>query len=303
MQSAHIPTVHIGMCIGADKMDGKTTDGLFDELSRVHDVISSQKKVCLSFGDVKFVSASGLTWFIAILCGLSKEEIDIEVSAPRDPEVCAWLEVMRFFEYCQKRNIMVSGYTPQGLVEADSEEVLLELTPITSTSDVSRVTAVVIERLKHILQSHLGYDERDIHNVSSAISEACDNICDHSQGEGIVAAQRHTSRAGVPFVAIGVADSGIGIRESLSCSYPEMATLSHEHAIQSALQKGISGKGNEDRGFGLPHIKQIVQNYSGRLQIRSGSARLSLVEEIETYSSAFFPGTQLCLSLSKRLPL
>jgi hypothetical protein len=299
-------SINIDKCIESDKLDGKTTDGLFAEIAKAREHYPLCREVHFNFGTLEFVSVSGLAWLISILCGLAKEGYILQIAAPESSEVCDWLEVMQFFDYCRERGITVDGYTPQGLVEADSEDVLLEVTPIASSSDVSRVTYAVIGRLAQILQNHLGYDDRDVHNVSSAISEACHNICDHSGGDGVVMAQRHTSKIGIPFVVIGVADAGIGIRKSLCRSHPEMASCTHEHAIRSALQKGISGRAEEDRGLGLPHILHIVHNYNGRLQIRSGDTRLSLVDpltdQLTAYPSAPFLGTQLCLSLAGRIP-
>ena len=284
-----------------NKLDSKTTDRLFDRIGHHIHVPSQPRQISIHFGDLQFVSASGLTWLIAMLCGLSQAGVSLRIVAPNNPEVCAWLQVMRFFDYCQNANIEIVNYTPQSVI-ADKEEVFLEVTPIVRSSDVSRITDAVVGRLAYILQSHLGYDDRDVHNVSSAMSEACLNICDHSGGEGVVAIQRHTSGAGVPFVAIGVADAGIGIRASLNRSHPEMASWSHERTIHSALQKGVSGRPDEDRGLGLPHILNIIHTYNGRLQIRSGDTRLSVVDNMKAHKSADFPGTQLCISLSTKTP-
>lgn len=284
------------------KLDAKNMDRLFDAVSPWLQVGSSMKKnVQVDLSHVQFISASGLTWTWIILSTLRERGVSVCLRAPRALPVYQWLETMGLFHHCETQDILVLGHHSCAAHRASSsEEALLPLTTIEASQDVHQVVTTVIDRLGCIFESHLGYRPRDLHNVSSAISEACLNICEHSNSRGVVAAQRHTSCLGTPFVIIGVADAGQGIRSSLTAAYPEARSWSDEQAIHHAMQEGISGKSREDRGYGLPRIRAIVQTYNGRLQIRSGRTRVSLVGDIQAADSQAFPGTQLCISVSQR---
>jgi sensor histidine kinase regulating citrate/malate metabolism len=75
-------------------------------------------------------------------------------------------------------------------------------------------------------------------------------------------------------VVVGVADLGIGIRQSLATRYRQAERWSHIQAIVNALQKEYSR--HPDRGLGLFMVSQIVGAYQGSLHLRSGDARLYL---------------------------
>ncbi|MCS6775040.1 MAG: ATP-binding protein [Chloroherpetonaceae bacterium] len=282
------------------KLDAKNTDRLFDVVHSWIQAGSPVEDVQFDLSHIQFISASGLAWTWTILSTLRERGISVRLSVPQAPSVCQWLETMKLFHHCATHDIPVLDYHPGTGRLTDPEEALLPLTTIEASQDVHQVVTTIIDRLGCIFESHLGYRPRDLHNVSSAISEACLNICEHSNSRGVVAAQRHTSCLGTPFVVIGVADAGQGIRSSLTLAYPEARSWSDEQAIHYAMQEGISGKSREDRGYGLPRIRSIVQTYNGRLQIRSGKTRVSLVGDIQAADSHAFPGTQLCISVSQR---
>ena len=110
--------------------------------------------------------------------------------------------------------------------------------------------------------------------------------------------QRYTSRAGRKFVIIGVADLGIGIRESLGKRFSQAREWPHYRAIANALRKDFSRY--PDRGLGLYVISQIVNQYHGSLDIRSGDTSLYVRQRARWVQSCPFPGTQVGISLSEK---
>jgi hypothetical protein len=177
-------------------------------------------------------------------------------------------------------------------------DVLLELTPIEHQADVEQVLRTVLGRIRRILERELGYGERDVTAFCTVLSEACTNICDHSADSGVVAAQRYTPRGGPRYVIVGVADLGIGIRQSLATRYRHAARWSHIQAIVNALRKEYSR--HPDRGLELFMVAKIVGAYRGSLHLRSGDPRLYLHHRARRLAAGPFPGTQLSISLAAR---
>ena len=294
-------------------------DRLFEALAPFARQDTVQPVVHIDLQQVTFISASGLAWLCAMLCGLQCAGTKTALIPPHSEGVCQWLGTMLFWDFAREHNFAVleaagsplpigAGSVSPSAIQAGAWEpaashVLLPLTSVAGNMDIRAITIRILDEIAGILAAHLGYDERDIANISTALTEACQNICDHSGGEGVVAVQRYTTQKGQPFVDIGVADAGCGIRQSLMATNLDAIGWSHHTAIFKALQRGVSGRADEDRGLGLPRIQQIVEKYQGRLHIRSGDVRLAFTDTVEGAKSGLFPGTQLSLSLSTRSSL
>lgn len=173
---------------------------------------------------------------------------------------------------------------------------VLPLSVVRSRSDVQTVLAYLV----NLAQQRLGFDPGDVLDASKVVSELCYNVVDHSQADGLAVAQIYRDRQGRSYVALAVADPGIGIRASLAKRYPEAAHWHHGEAIQRALG-GLSSRA-AGGGAGLRSIDAVVRRYSGRLAIRSGDQRLAINagRQPRILASASFPGTQVGISFSQR---
>jgi anti-sigma regulatory factor (Ser/Thr protein kinase) len=218
------------------------------------------------------------------------------VILPSDRELHGYLCRMNF-PAVTSPNAGLEGTVGGGGAGGPSD-VLLELTPIEQQADVEQVIRHMLGRVRRILESELGYGDRDVTAFCTVLAEACTNICDHSEDRGVVAAQRYTQRGGTRYVVVGVADLGIGIRQSLATRYRSAERWSHIQAIINALQKEYSR--HPDRGLGLFMVSRIVGAYRGSLHLRSGDARLYLRHRAQRLAASPFPGTQLAISLSAR---
>ena len=248
----------------------------------------------LSLEDVKFIDPYGLVGLWCVLRYLKRRYHAVVVVPPTDPELQGYLRRMNFPAVPSPSAVLegnVGGREANG-----PSDVLLELTPIEKQADVEQVILNVLGRVRRILESDLGYGERDVTAFCTVLSEACTNIVDHSDDRGVVAAQRYTQRGGARYVVVGVADVGIGIRQSLATRYRHAERWSHIQAIVNALQKEYSR--HPDRGLGLFMVSRIVGAYRGSLHIRSGDARLYLRHRARRLAASLFPGTQLAISLS-----
>lgn len=172
----------------------------------------------------------------------------------------------------------------------------LPLTAIRSRQDVQAVVGRLVEMTRDSLRYGLG----DALDAAKVISELCNNVVDHSGATGIVLAQLGSDRYGSRFVALAVADDGIGIRGSLARRFPEAARWRDGEAIQRALN-GLSSR-ETGGGAGLRSVTAVVRRYSGRLTVRSGADRYHVAADRmpKTHPGSAFPGTLVGISFSQQ---
>src|SRR5262249_11935816 len=119
--------------------------------------------------------------------------------------------------------------------------------------------------------------------VYYVLVELLRNVLQHSRDKlgGIVAAQlndggRHTDR---PTIQVAVADTGIGVFDSLRPMHPKLAD--QKEALEKALwphfsgtfEEGLTGTSN-NAGMGLFFISEMAKLLRGRLLIASRGAAL-----------------------------
>lgn len=284
--------------VGVPNLTAVTMDTVFAEAAALGYGRSDGgvEKLRLILEDVKFIDPYGLVGLWCVLRYLKRRHHAVVVIPPSDPVLQGYLRRMNFPAVTS--NIAALERNVGGRGSTGPSDVLLEMTPIEQQADVEQVIRNVLGRIRRILERELGYGERDVTAFCTVLAEACTNICDHSEDTGVVAAQRYTQRGGPRYVVVGVADLGIGIRQSLATRYPQAARWSHIQAIVNALQKEYSR--HPDRGLGLLMVAKIVGEYRGSLHLRSGDARLYLRHRARRLAAGPFPGTQLAISLSAR---
>jgi len=252
--------------------------------------------------DVSFIDPYGMVGLLEIgeLCML--EDIKKTILLPRSAEVLRYLERMNFFASARRYFTLEPMHVPSpGLAgKAADSDVLLEITPIERANDIHYIVGRVEERAQSILVKHLRYDDRAINGFIVALSEICQNIVEHSENKGFVGIQKYRySSLGKNIVKIAVMDAGIGFRRSLSSRFRLKGDLD---AIEKALLHGASRHEDEGRGHGLAAVRRFAEQWQGRLSIRSGTARLSLIpkwargKEREV-NLTNFPGSQINIIL------
>ena len=135
------------------------------------------------------------------------------------------------------------------------------------------------------------------------VSEALNNISQHSTAEGFTASQYYDSQGRSAFC---IADHGCGLRTAL-----RRFDLSDDaEAIRKALEAGVSGRSRtqqlaepeqmRNRGVGLSIIRQLIVKNGGQLRIWSGSAAYTEEgNEIEVRSVTPWNGTLLSAILPR----
>jgi anti-sigma regulatory factor (Ser/Thr protein kinase) len=197
------------------------------------------------------------------------------------------------------------GKTPKRHTDAPSD-VLLPLTPIRAAEDVHHVVGRIQERAARILASELNLEAKATIGFAMSLSEACQNIVEHAGTGGWVAVQAYhwRKRLGRKVVVIAVSDAGIGFRRSLE---PTEAKKVGERwgdgaALELALLQSVSRFRDPGRGQGLAGIRRYLGRWEGKISIRSGTARLSVVPSWDddvplAEHLPFFPGSQVQITI------
>ncbi len=256
----------------------------------------------IDLSDVSFIDPYGMLGLLEIgeLCQL--EDVRKSILLPRSKEVLKYLDRMDFFTHA-RRNFSFehsSNNPPDKSRRSVDSDVLLEITPIEKANDIHFIVGKVRERAQAILTTHLRYDERAINGFIVALSEVCQNIIEHSENKGFVGIQKYRYQSlNKNIVKIAVMDIGIGFRKSLSGRFKLRGDLD---AIDKALLHGASRYEDEGRGHGLAGVRKFITQWQGKLSIRSGTARLSIIPKWargreQERGLISFPGSQINIIL------
>ena len=205
-----------------------------------------------------------------------------------------------FFTYAAEL-FDLHGKVPKATAAGPSD-VLLDVTPVRATEDVHEVVEKISQGASRILHGELGLEMKATLRFSMALSEACQNIVEHAGTSGWVAVQAYTfrRRLGRRVVVIAVSDAGIGFRRSLESTHAKRfgERWGDGAALEAALIQGVSRFRDPGRGQGLAFIKRFLDQWKGKISIRSGTARLAIVppwdEDLPLAEHLpFFPGAQV----------
>lgn len=260
---------------------------------------ASKSEVTLDIQEVQFVDPCGMVCLWGVCRYLKDRYRKIMVVLPKSLDLQCYLNRMKLYDMLDPLVAFENKHYLSASHSMDqSSDVLLELTPIRRQNDIKGVIKEVLSRVETILAKQLSYDDKYISHITTTLSELCQNIFDHSEDEGVACVQRYTSRDGTRYVIIGVADYGIGIRESLAKRNLEAINWRHEVAIAKALLKEYSR--HPHRGLGLYFVSKIVKEYRGSLNIRSGDAQFYFRSGFRNFETVDFPGTHVGISLSEK---
>ena len=228
--------------------------------------------------EASFIDPSGMVAILELGELLISEGIKKTIYLPKSEEVLKYLERMDFFEFAdsyfnlEPPKLKISGK----YLRSSYSDVLLEITPIEKWDDIHFIVGRVKDRANAILKRHLNYDEKAINGFIVALSEVCQNIIEHSENKGFVGIQKYHfhQKINKNIAKIAVMDLGIGFKKSLSERFPFKNDF---EAIEKALLHGVSRYADEGRGHGLAAVRKFVNQWNGRLSIRSGTAKLAII--------------------------
>lgn len=257
-------------------LDNRTLDQLTEEVARV-----KEGKVLLDARRLRWVDPVGMIG----LLGLGRHLLDRvgeepALQLPEGGEVPGYLSRMGFFEAGAGIFRMEDRSGRRG---GRASEVLLEITPIQENRDVHELVERVQERAALILGRTLHLPPSAVVQFSVILSEVCQNILEHAEAPGWVAAQTYqwTRRLGRQVLVLGVGDVGRGFRGSLSSEHAGRYgnRWSDATALEAAFIHGITRFPDQGRGQGIQQIRKQVRRWNGLISIRSGTARIADVPE------------------------
>ncbi len=261
------------------------------------------------------LDARGTTWaspygLAALLTlGQSIAELGLprpKFAAPDSDDTRSYWARTGFFTYAAEYFELV-GKIPRRSGDAPSD-TLLPLTPIRDTEDVHEVVGKLQEVATRILTTELKLEAKATMGFAMALSEACQNVVEHAETGGWVAAQTYfwKRRLGRKVAVIAVSDGGIGFRRSLEATEAKKVgeRWGDGAALESAVLHSVSRFRDKEkgRGQGIAGIKRYIFRWHGKLSVRSGSARIALLPEWDddvplAEHLPFFPGAQLQLTI------
>lgn len=201
------------------------------------------------------------------------------LTLPTERDVVSYWARMGFVRHAEEL-FELHGRAPKREPRGESD-VLLEITPVRGADDVHDVVNHIQERATDILTHRLGLEAQATMGFGMALSEACQNIVEHAGTGGWVAVQTYhwRKRLGRHVVVIAVADAGMGFRRSLEATQALRFgdRWGDAAALEAALIQGVSRFRDPGRGQGLAGIRRYLNRWSGKLSVRSGTARLAMV--------------------------
>ena len=276
-------------------------DRSFDQFAAGFGTWPPEEKVLVDARAAQWASPYGL---ISILtAGQALAEAKRErplLTVPSSEEVKRYWTRAGFFRYAAEL-FEIHGKVPRAVASGPSD-VLLDVTPVRASEDVHQVVDKISEGASRILHGELGLEMKATLRFSMALSEACQNIVEHAGTSGWVAVQAYTfrRRLGRRVVVIAVSDAGIGFRRSLESTHAKRFgdRWGDGAALEAALVQGVSRFRDPGRGQGLAFIKRFLDQWEGKISIRSGTARLSIVPAWDEDAPLneqlpFFPGAQV----------
>jgi anti-sigma regulatory factor (Ser/Thr protein kinase) len=283
-------------------LDSRTVDELLDTVAA-----APVGKVLLDAKHVRWVAPTGMVALLACASVAKQRGSTVILRMPEQPEVTGYLARMGFFAEAER--LMELDQRPPHRDGGDSD-VLLEITPVSTHSDVHQVVDRVQTRAGAILSRTLGYPLSAVVQFSVLLSEVCQNIIEHANAPGWVAAQAYNwqKRLGRHVLVIAVSDLGRGFKGSLaeehSVRYGDR--WSDATALEAAFLHGMTRFPDSGRGQGLQQIRKQVRRWDGILSIRSGTARIADVPPWDdtqplVQGLAPFPGAHIAVVLPAAL--
>lgn len=198
---------------------------------------------------------------VAVLSLLTKElralRHKVIVTPPALPPLRAYAEYSGFAALCW-------GGPPPSLDHPQNETTPIVFATQRRDHEIRRVVQLV--------QRHSAMNDDMIISLQTLLGELLMNIQDHAGAEGVMTARWFSSDQTVRVV---VADLGMGLRSTLSRTYP---VRSDQHALELALRDRTSSRPqSRNLGEGLPLVHTMMTRNQGDLILASGDAIFSFV--------------------------
>jgi hypothetical protein len=281
-------------------LDERSFDALVQQLG------DGQERSLVDARRLRFVDPYGMIGLLALAQVIARLGERPLLQLPESAEVTSYLARMRFFEQAEQL------YDLHGGVRRTTDsvsDVLLEITAVRSHTDVHAVIDRVYQRAGALLTRQLNYSPLEAMHFNQTFSEVCQNIIEHAESDGWVAAQTYSRIPQLErrVVKIAVMDLGVGFRGSLNSSLAARYgdRWNDATALEAAFMHGLTRFPDSGRGQGLQQIRRNVGRWGGKISIRSGTARIADVPDWDEAPPLeerlpLFPGSQIAIVLPAR---
>lgn len=280
-------------------LDHQTVDAFFDQVALLR-----EERTLFDARHLRWVDPNGMVGLLVGGAVAGKKQGALpRLELPESSDVQGYLARMAFFEAAKE---VFEVEAPARRAQPRASDVLLEITPIAGNLDVHAVVDRVQVKAGAILTSRLGYPPTAVVQFSVILSEVCQNIVEHAEAPGWVAAQAYNwaKRLGRYVVVISVMDVGRGFRGSLGDEHSARygARWGDVTALEAAFLHGLTRFPDSGRGQGIQQIRRQVRRWDGAITIRSGTARIGQVPEWDDTPPLVdglqpFPGAQISIIL------
>lgn len=262
-------------------------------------------KILVDARHTRWASPYGLTGLLTLAQTRAERPI---LAVPDLDDTSSYWARAGFFRFAEQLYELRGGY-PKRPAGGDSN-VLLEITPVAKSEDVHEVVGRIQQKAQQILQHELNIDAKATVGFAMTLSEVCQNIVEHAGRGGWVMVQtyRWTKRLGRRVVVISVTDAGLGFRQSLESAPGKTFgdRWDDAAALEEAVIRGVSRFRDPGRGQGLAGVRRYVGRWDGKLSVRSGTARISIVPAWDddvplAENLPDFPGAQVQVTIPERV--
>ncbi len=283
-------------------------DRSFDQFAKATGELGGER-LLFDAHAVQWASPYGLVGLLVAGQAAATDEGELPLlTVPKDRETVHYWARAGFFEHATDL-FEIHGKVPR-VASSHSSAVLLEITPIRGSEDVHAVVEAIQDRSAAMLTA-LGLESSATMGFAMALSEACQNIVEHAGTSGWVSVQVYTwrRRLGRRVLVIAVADAGIGFRRSLDTTQASRFgdRWGDATALEAALFHNASRFPDPGRGQGLAGITRYLNRWSGKLSLRSGTARIAIVpgwdDDVPLADGLpAFPGSQILMIIPEHQP-
>ncbi|MEJ7811661.1 MAG: ATP-binding protein [Gemmatimonadaceae bacterium] len=281
------------------------SDKTFETVLTALAPVAPDDRVLLDARHTRWASPYGL----AALLTLAQTRTERPALYAPDPDIGSYWARTGFFRHAESL-FELHGQIPRPRSGAESD-VLLEITPVAGSEDVHEVVSRIQGKAHAILSKELNLEGKATMGFAMTLSEACQNIVEHAGRGGWVSVQMYRWEkrlGGRRVVVIAVCDAGIGFRQSLESGASPRSRddrWDDAMALEDAVIRGVSRFRDPGRGQGLAGVRRYIGRWEGKLSVRSGTARISIVPEWDDdvplqEKLARFPGAQIQITIPER---
>ncbi len=252
-----------------------------------------QPEVVVNLRECSGVHPPAMLWCAVYLSLWRQRGLNCLLLPPNDRKVTSSLIDSGLFHILCKEGVNIESDNMDTSVPTD---VILPITRFNSLLQAAELT----NKVEYFLYNS-GLGSANVHSiVCELFSELVNNAAEHSESSigayGLV--QFYSSGQDRRFIC-GVADGGIGIRQSLERNSALEHFGHHWSAIEIATKELVSGTSSPTRGIGLFSVFEEMRIGGRELVIHSGKGILTMSKDsqIRMVRANLFPGTLAYLSI------